>query len=141
VGRAATPRPFAATIAPGAAVEHPAGRWRLVLSAPRPRRAGEDRAPDADHALFDADRLGAALVVRSPATGDRVRLLAGGTRKLQDVLVDAKVPREARPETPVLVAGDEVLWVAGLVRGRGAALGPSTTRIIEGVVVRHGKDA
>ena len=140
-GRAATPAPFTVPIAPGGTVEHPAGVWRLVLSVPRPRRAGEDRPSDADHALFDADRLAAALVVRSPATGDRIRLLAGGTRKLQDVLVDAKIPREARSETPVLVAGGDILWVAGLARGRGAALGPATARIVEGVVVRRTKDA
>jgi len=140
-GRAATPQHFTVPIAPGGTVEHPAGAWRLVLSAPRPRRSGEDRPPDADHALFDADRLDAALVVRSPETGDRIRLLAGGTRKLQDVLVDAKVPREARSETPVLVAGGDILWVAGLARGRGAALGPATARIVEGVVVRRAKDA
>ena len=140
-GRAATTHAFAAPIVPGGTVEHPAGAWRLVLSAPRPRRSGEDRPPDADHALFDADRLDGVLVVRSPAIGDRIRLLAGGTRKLQDVLVDAKVPREVRPETPVLVAGDDILWVAGLARGCGAALGPATARIVEGVVVRRAKDA
>ncbi|HJQ98321.1 MAG TPA: tRNA lysidine(34) synthetase TilS, partial [Candidatus Polarisedimenticolaceae bacterium] len=98
------------------------------------RRPGEERAGDG-RALFDADALPATLVVRSPAPGDRVRLLAGGTRKLQDVLVDAKVPRESRPDVPVLASADEVLWVAGLARGRGAALGPATTRVVEAILL------
>jgi hypothetical protein len=37
---------------------------------------------------------------------------------------------------PVLVAGDEILWVAGLARGRGAAIGPSTARVVEGLLER-----
>jgi tRNA(Ile)-lysidine synthetase-like protein len=123
-------------IRPGETVVHPAGAWRLTLSEARARRQDESRAPGAAHALFDADALPAALIVRSPAPGDRLRVLGGGTRKLQDVLVDAKVPRETRVDVPVLVAGAEVLWVAGLVRGAGAALGPGTTRVVEGVLER-----
>jgi tRNA(Ile)-lysidine synthase len=121
---------FALPIAPGEAVAHPAGAWELTLSTPRPRGRGEDRAPDAAHAVFDADALPGPLVVRSPAPGDRVRMLGGGTRKVQDVLVDAKVPREARPDVPVLATDGDVLWVAGLARGRGAAVGPATARLV-----------
>jgi tRNA(Ile)-lysidine synthase len=129
-GRAAPRTSYALAIGPGEAVAH--ADWRLALSAPRPRRAGEARAADARHALFDADALPAGLLVRSPRAGDRVRLLAGRTRKLQDVLVDAKVPRERRPAVPVLAAGDVVLWVAGLVRGDAAPIGPATRQVVEG---------
>jgi tRNA(Ile)-lysidine synthase len=66
-----------------------------------------------------------------------VRLLGGGRRKVQDVLVDAKVPRESRGTVPLLVAEGEVLWVAGVLRGAGAALGPSTRRVVEGVLERE----
>jgi tRNA(Ile)-lysidine synthase len=133
-GREATPRRFSLPVEPGLAVSHPDGGWRVQLTAPRRRAPEERRAPDAAHAIFDADELPSGLVVRSPAPGDRLRMLAGGTRKLQDVLVDAKVPREARPSVPVLAAGEDILWVPGLVRGRGAAVGPQTTRVVEGVV-------
>jgi tRNA(Ile)-lysidine synthase len=137
VGRqAAVGRGFVYAIAPGGEVRHAPGGWRLALSLPRPRRAGEERAADATHALFDADALTCELSIRSPMAGDRVRLLAGGTRKLQDVLVDAKVPREARRDVPLLLAGDEILWVAGLARGRGAGLLPGTTRVVEATLVR-----
>jgi tRNA(Ile)-lysidine synthase len=130
---------FRLAVAPGAAAAHPDGGWRLTLTAPRPRRAGELRPPDPTHALFDAGALPAGLCVRSPRPGDRVALLGGPTRKLQDVLVDAKVPREARPRVAVLVADDEeILWVAGLARGRGAALTPSTSVVVEGVLERTG---
>ncbi len=137
-GRAAEPSSFAFEIGPGRTVVHPAGGWRVAFSAARARGAGEARAAGMAHALFDADALPGGLVLRSPAPGDRVRLLAGGTRKLQDVLVDAKVPRERRALLPVLAAGAEILWVPGLARGAGAPVGPATTRVVEAV---FGRDA
>jgi tRNA(Ile)-lysidine synthase len=136
-GREPAATPFAAPIAPGGQVDGPGGGWSLRLSGPRPRRPDEVRPADAAVALFDAEALPAPLVVRSPAVGDRIRLLGGGTRKVQDVLVDAKVPREARAMLPVLAAGPRILWVAGVARGAGAALGPSTTSVVEGRLERH----
>lgn len=53
------------------------------------------------------------LEVRPRRPGDRV-VVAGGTRKLQDVFVDAGVPRPVRDLVPVVVADDRVLWVPGL---------------------------
>src|SRR5439155_1488593 len=41
-GRVPAPRALVAPIVPGGTVVDPAGRWRLSLSAARPRRAGED---------------------------------------------------------------------------------------------------
>ncbi len=62
-----------------------------------------------------SDRPG--LVVRSRRPGDR---LAGRSRKVQDVLVDAKVPRSERDAWP-LVATEEgaVIAVAGLAEAPG----------------------
>ena len=135
-GRAAAPSSFAFEIGPGRTVAHPAGGWRVAFSTPRARGAGEARPTGAAQALFDADALPGGLVLRSPVRGDRVRLLAGGTRKLQDVLVDAKVPREIRELLPVLAAGPEILWVPGLARGACAPVGPATTRVVEAVFER-----
>jgi tRNA(Ile)-lysidine synthase len=54
------------------------------------------------------------LRIRSRRPGDRIRLRRG-QRKLQDVLVDARVPRAVRDLLPVLVdASDEPLWVPGV---------------------------
>ena len=47
---------------------------------------------------------------RTRLPGDRVRL-PGGTRKLSDVLTDARVPREARDAVPLLVSDAGVQWV------------------------------
>jgi tRNA(Ile)-lysidine synthetase-like protein len=51
------------------------------------------------------------LAVRSRRPGDR---LAGRRKKVQDLLVDAKVPRSERETWPIVVSGDEVVAVPGV---------------------------
>ncbi|MGE5690653.1 MAG: tRNA lysidine(34) synthetase TilS [Pseudomonadota bacterium] len=52
------------------------------------------------------------LTVRGWRAGDR---LAGRSKKVQDVFVDAKVPRSDREAWPLVVRGDEVVAIPGLV--------------------------
>jgi tRNA(Ile)-lysidine synthase len=54
----------------------------------------------------------AGLKVRGWRPGDR---LAGRHRKIQDVFVDAKIPRSEREAWPLVVRGDEVIAVPGVV--------------------------
>jgi tRNA(Ile)-lysidine synthetase-like protein len=56
------------------------------------------------------------LKVRAWRAGDR---LAGRTKKIQDVFVDAKIPRSARESWPLVVRGDEVVAVPGIVEAEG----------------------
>jgi tRNA(Ile)-lysidine synthetase-like protein len=78
------------------------------------RRAGP---PDQQHSAWeialDAERVREPLVVRRRRAGDRIRLPAGG-RRLQDVFVDAKVPRALRPAWPLIATPTEVVWIPGL---------------------------
>ncbi len=56
------------------------------------------------------------LKVRGWRPGDR---LADRRRKVQDVFVDAKVPRSDREGWPLVVRGDDVVAVPGLVEAEG----------------------
>jgi tRNA(Ile)-lysidine synthetase-like protein len=56
------------------------------------------------------------LKVRAWRAGDR---LAGRSKKIQDVFVDAKIPRSARETWPLVVRGDEVVAVPGIVEAEG----------------------
>jgi tRNA(Ile)-lysidine synthase len=56
------------------------------------------------------------LKVRSWRPGDR---LAGRRKKVQDVFVDAKIPRSEREAWPLVVRGREVVAVPGLVNAPG----------------------
>ena len=71
------------------------------------------------------------LKVRGWRPGDR---LAGRTRKVQDVFVDAKIPRSDREGWPLVVRGDEVVAVPGIVEiGGGDGELVSTTELERGV--------
>jgi tRNA(Ile)-lysidine synthase len=56
------------------------------------------------------------LKVRGWRAGDR---LAGRSKKIQDVFVDAKIPRSDREGWPLVVRGDEVVAVPGIVEAEG----------------------
>ncbi len=56
------------------------------------------------------------LEVRTRRSGDR---LAGRRKKVQDLLVDAKVPRAERDSWPLVVSGDEVVAVPGIAEAPG----------------------
>jgi tRNA(Ile)-lysidine synthase len=56
------------------------------------------------------------LHVRGWRAGDR---LAGRRVKVQDVFVDAKVPRSERESWPLVVRGNEVVAVPGIVEAPG----------------------
>jgi len=58
----------------------------------------------------------AGLKVRSWRPGDR---LAGRRKKVQDLFVDAKIPRSEREAWPLVVRGREVVAVPGLVEAPG----------------------
>ena len=56
------------------------------------------------------------LKVRAWRPGDR---LAGRSKKIQDVFVDAKIPRSEREQWPLVVRGAEVVAVPGIVDAPG----------------------
>jgi len=89
--------------------------WGGVLV--RAERVERFEAPDVlREAYIDADTIDGPLVVRGPLPGDRLRPLgAPGTRKLADVLGEARVPAKDRPLRPLVVCGRRIVWVSGLV--------------------------
>jgi tRNA(Ile)-lysidine synthase len=110
---------------------------QLDLGPPPPVAVGEvdDEAPPAQlapsppglgprarmWAVFPDDvsgalARGADLTVRARRDGDRLRCPVG-VRKLQDLLVDAHVPRACRDLVPVVVdEHDEPLWIPGVAQ-------------------------
>lgn len=81
-------------------------------------------------AWFDLDCLPAPLVVRSFRLGDRIAPMGmEGTRKVKNVFIDHKLVQGRRGTWPLVVAGDKVVWIPGMVRSRIALISPSSRRI------------
>lgn len=67
---------------------------------------------------FDAAAMRFPLVLRTRRPGDRIRL-EQGTKKVSDLLIDAKVPRGDRGRVLLLCAKETVLWVVGVRQAAG----------------------
>lgn len=91
-------------------------QWRGV--SVRAERVEVFSAPDPSREAY-VDGIvvsGKGLTVRSVAPGDRIQPLGmSGTRKVQDILVDLRVPAAARRRVPMIVSEDGILWLCGLV--------------------------
>ena len=67
---------------------------------------------------LSAPALAATLEVRPWRPGDRMRPLGlEGTKSLQDLFTDRKIPRERRAQLPVVVSEGEIAWVPGVATG------------------------
>jgi len=66
-------------------------------------------------AVFDYDKMGLPLTVRSRRPGDVFcpSGMGGRHKKLQDYLVDEKIPRRNRDRVPLICAGNDIVWVLG----------------------------
>jgi len=89
-------------------------------------------APAGQGQDFDADRLGWPLLARPRLPGDRMRPRGGlGSRKLSDLMIDAKIARRARAALPVVTAADgALLWVPGLRPAEAARPSETTSRLL-----------
>jgi len=87
------------------------GRWEIRAEVHRP--PVEANGPE--RAILDPGALGGDIVVRAWQQGDRIRPLGmNGTKTLQDLFTDRKVPRSLRHTLPVVTSRDRVAWVAGV---------------------------
>jgi tRNA(Ile)-lysidine synthase len=65
---------------------------------------------------FDLNKLKLPLKIRFRKEGDAIQL-ENGVKKLQDLLVDAKIRRDQRYKVPIIVDGcNKILWVVGIRR-------------------------
>jgi tRNA(Ile)-lysidine synthetase-like protein len=93
--------------------------WQLCSSLQQP---GEDLAGWLEsgwpnRVVLNADLAASELTLRNRAPGDRLRLFgSAGTQKIADLMIDRKVPLQARALWPLVAAGDEIIWVPGLAR-------------------------
>ena len=111
------PPPPVALPVPGA-VEF--GRWHV-----------EAALGGAGDALLDARVAEAGLVVRPWRPGDRLRPAGlGGTKTLQDLFTDRKVPRAERDSVPVVESDGRIAWVAGLAVDEGFRAAPDAERAV-----------
>lgn len=87
----------------GETLTFPDGKYEAIFDYEKVRETFADLPPE----TFP-------LTVRNRLQGDRFQPYGmRGTKKIKDFMIDAKVPRDERACTPMLVCGDKVLWIVG----------------------------
>lgn len=75
---------------------------------------GEQHGRERTTAVFDAGKTGTELTIRSREKGDFFYPAGfGKKKKLQDYFVDEKVPRDERDAIPIVITGNDIVWIAG----------------------------
>ena len=121
------PLPLAA---PGVTV---IGGWQIAISRARRDAQPGDFGTEADPwtAHLDADTVGSELLLRPRQPGDRFQPqgLDGHSTKLNEFMINAKVPKDARAGWPLLCSAASIAWVCGLRVAEWAIVRPETRAV------------
>lgn len=99
---------------PGELTVEGIGRLR---AEPRARWPANFNARGTNEAWLDRDAVRGSLSVRFRQRGSGERfwpLGMSGPKRLQDFFVDSRVPKQLRDAVPLVLAADDIVWVAGL---------------------------
>jgi tRNA(Ile)-lysidine synthase len=110
-------------------IEEIAARFETSLLENLPSsRKNDDRRT----VYFAYDALTFPIVIRGFRAGDRlIPLGMKGHKKLKDIFIDLKVPRSQRYRTPLLVSGDDIIWVAGVKQSEIGKVVETTKRLMK----------
>jgi tRNA(Ile)-lysidine synthase len=82
-------------------------------------------------AYLDLDRSGTGLVVRCRRPGDRFQPLGmSQSKKLNEFMIDARIPRHWRPRIPIVSSSEGILWVVGWRIDERVKVTPATGQVL-----------
>ncbi|SFC66713.1 tRNA lysidine(34) synthetase TilS [Clostridium uliginosum] len=86
---------------------------------------------------FDFDKINSIISVRKRLDGDKmIPLGMKGKKKIKDIFIDMKVPKEERDNIPLLCFDDDIAWVAGIRVAEDYKITNSSKNILKVVVKR-----
>jgi tRNA(Ile)-lysidine synthase len=90
-------------------------------------------SPDPWTAYLDADTLTGPLALRSRRPGDRFypQGMKGHSVKLSAFMINLKIPNAWRGHIPLLVSGDDIVWVCGRRVRDQATVKPETRQVVQ----------
>ena len=92
-----------------------ANDWELNTSIVPVPNSFDQPVVSRDRILLDLERLGTMPKVRPKMPGDRIRPLGfNGHQKLSDMFINEHIPAFVRARWPLVVSGDEIVWVSGV---------------------------
>ncbi len=86
--------------------------WHVVADVIKQKPVEEEG--DGYTAYFDFDRTGDKLTMRPRRPGDRFQPLGmSQPKKLNEFMIDSKIPRAWRRRVPIVCSPEQVIWVVG----------------------------
>ena len=86
--------------------------WRVIAESSDRKQVAD--GGDSFTACFDLDRTGDKLTMRPRRPGDRFQPLGmSQPKKLNEFMIDSKIPRAWRRRVPIVCSPEQIIWVAG----------------------------
>ncbi|MEW6034746.1 MAG: tRNA lysidine(34) synthetase TilS [Chloroflexota bacterium] len=106
--------------------------WRVVAEVrDTADPLGHQPSPNPLETFLDWDKIGQPLSVRARLPGDRFQPLGmAEPKKLQDFMVDARIPRSWRDGIPLVCSPEHILWVVGWRLDERARVSRGTRRVL-----------
>lgn len=113
--------------------------WTFRLQWLNPAIDGQPRPASRNEAVFDVSALSFPLQIRNRRPGDRIQVLGlNGSKKVQDMFVDERVPPSDREVYPMLCdAEGRLLWIPGLRRSSHALAGEHSRKLLYMTAIRN----
>lgn len=81
---------------------------------------------------INGDSITPPLKIRIRRKGDRMKPLGMRSfKKLHDIFVDEKVPRELRDKIPLIVSGNRILWAGGVKLSEDYRIDKNTKKVVK----------
>ena len=106
---------------------------RIIFTRIDSQKAIDIDKSDNTVAFMDMNRLQPPLILRNARPNDRFRPLGmQGTQKLSRFFIQNKIPRNDRASCPLLVSGNEIVWIVGYRIADSVRIRPVTEKILKG---------
>ena len=86
---------------------------------------------------FDYNKIEDNIIIRNRKDGDKIKPLGmSGSKKLKDIFIDMKIPREHRDTIPIIQFGDDIGWIVGLKISEKFKITSETGKVLKIIVDR-----
>lgn len=87
---------------------------------------------------FNYDAINGKIIIRNRKDGDKICPLGmKGNKKLKDIFIDMKIPKEERALIPILQFDDEIAWIVGLKLSDRFKISDKTNKILKISIMRE----
>ena len=79
----------------------------------------EEQTNGNDICRLNSKEIKLPLYFRNKTKGDTIKILGSGTKKVKDIFIDKKIPKDIRDNYPILVdSNDTVLWIPNIKKSQ-----------------------